>query len=74
MVFRGYFDYYWWTPWTTDPITIEDVKIKAIFQTIFKMKVMAIAIHKNWDLVQKEIFNCAMSRLGFDSVREGFLN
>ena len=52
--------------------TTEDVKIKgAIFQTGFKKKVKERqAIHKNWDLVQKEIFNGALDELGFDSVRE----
>ena len=51
--------------------TIEDVKNQGSYlSNYFQNESSESAIHKNWDLVQKEIFNCAIDELGFDSVRE----
>lgn len=51
--------------------TIEDVKNQGSYlSNYFQNESKESAIHKNWDLVQKEIFNCALDEMGFDSVRE----
>ena len=51
--------------------TIEDVKNQGSYlSNYFQNESKESAIHKNWDLVQKEIFNCALDEFGFDSVKE----